>query len=254
MAKEVSHQGGRGRGPADASSLRRGFWFALDSEQRAALGEAARPRSYAPRAPLVCQGDESDHVIIIEDGWAKVTATTEDGHDVVLAVRGPGDLIAESAVLGSRTRSATVTALSPLRALILPAARFTTFLDSHPEAWRLVSGTFVQRLDEADRRLEAHLTSTGTQRLALLLVDLAEESALRSPPGADGSIDIAPPLSQTEIGSWVDASRETIARGLALLRRRGLIRTGWRKITVIDRHALRAFAQGFPTASHHDDH
>ncbi|TDC91981.1 Crp/Fnr family transcriptional regulator [Actinomadura sp. 7K507] len=254
MPEGTSHQGGRGRGPADASSLRRGFWFALDSEQRAALGEAARSRSYAPGSPLVHQGDESNDVTIIEDGWAKVTSTTEDGHDVVLAVRGPGDLIAESVVLGGRTRSATVTALSPLRALMFPAARFTAFLKFHPEAWRLVSGTFVQRLDEADRRLEAHLTSTGTQRLALLLVDLAEESALRSPAGADGSIDIAPTLSQTEIGSWVDASRETVARGLALLRRRGLVRTGRRKITVVDQHALRAFAQGIPTASHHDDH
>jgi CRP/FNR family transcriptional regulator, cyclic AMP receptor protein len=57
----------------------------------------------------------------------------------VLAVRGPGDLIAESAVLGTRRRSATVTALDPLTALVIPAARFTAFLDEHPQVWRLIS-------------------------------------------------------------------------------------------------------------------
>ncbi|MFD0851184.1 Crp/Fnr family transcriptional regulator [Actinomadura adrarensis] len=243
MPEETSHQGGRGRAPADAPSLRRGFWHALDPQQQAELREVARPRLYPTRSPLVYQGEQSDHVIIIETGWAKVTATTEDGHDVVLAVRGPGDLIAESAILGGRTRSATVTALSPIRALVFPAARFTAFLDAHPAVWRLVSGTFVQRLDDADRRLEVQVTSTGVQRLALLLTDLAAVSALHGSRAADGSIEIAPPLSQEEVGSWIDASRETVARALNLLRSRGLIRTGWRRITVVNLPELRAFAQ-----------
>ncbi|QXJ20255.1 Crp/Fnr family transcriptional regulator [Actinomadura graeca] len=225
------------------SSSRPGFWAALDRVQQAALRSAARPRHFAVKAPLVYQGDESDHVIIIERGWAKVTSATEDGHNVVLAVRGPGDLLAESAVLGGRTRSATVTALSPIRALVVPAARFTGFLDAHPEVWMLVTGTFVQRLDDSDRRLKAHVTSRGTRRLAQLLADLAELSAQHTPPARDGSIDIGPPLSQEELGSWMDASRETVARALNGLRRDGLIRTGWRKITVVDLPGLRAAAR-----------
>ncbi|MEU8303391.1 Crp/Fnr family transcriptional regulator [Actinomadura sp. NPDC048955] len=252
MAEEISHRGGRGRASADASSLRRGFWYALGSEQRAALRDVGRLRHFDARTPLVHEGDGSDHVLIIQEGWAKVTSSTEDGHNVVLAVRGPGDLIAESAVLGARTRSATVTALSPVNALVFPAARFIAFLDAHPEAWMLVSGTFVRRLDDADRRLEVHVTSTGAQRLAMLLLDLAELSAVHGPPRADGSVEIAPQLSQEEIGSWIDASRETVARSLARLRRQGLIRTGWRKITVVDLHRLRAFAQNNEDTDPHE--
>lgn len=41
----------------------------------------------------------------------------------------------------------------------------------------------------------------------------------------------------------MDASRETVARALATLRREGLVSTGWRKITVEDPPRLRAFAQ-----------
>ncbi|MBD2899367.1 Crp/Fnr family transcriptional regulator [Actinomadura nitritigenes] len=229
--------------PPSPSVPRPGFWAALDTAQRTALRAAARPRQFAVKAPLVYQGDESDHVIIIERGWAKVTSSTEDGHDVVLAVRGPGDLLAESAVLGGRTRSATVTALSPVRALVVPAGRFTGFLDEHPDVWMLVTGTFVQRIDDSDRRLRAHVTSRGTQRLARLLADLAERSAQHVPPAPDGSIVIGPPLSQEELGSWMDASRETVARAMTGLRAAGLIRTGWRRITVIDLPGLRAFAE-----------
>jgi hypothetical protein len=45
--------------------------------------------------------------MIIQRGWAKVTSTTEDGHEVVLAVRGPGELVCEGAApapLGHRGR------------------------------------------------------------------------------------------------------------------------------------------------------
>ncbi|MCP9977041.1 Crp/Fnr family transcriptional regulator [Actinomadura madurae] len=237
MSERTIPRGGPAAGPGG------GFWDALDVPERAALRASGRSRTYAPRVPLCYQGDDSDHIIIIESGWAKVTSAGEDGRVVVLAVRGPGDLVCESAVLGRRERSATVQALDHVRALVVPAARFTAFLDAHPRVWLLVSGTFVRRLDDADRRLQAHVSAQGARRLALLLDGLAELSARHVPPGPDGAIAIGPPLSQEELGSWMDASRETVARALATLRREGLVSTGWRKITVEDPPRLRAFAQ-----------
>lgn len=233
-----------GMGDAGRRSLRDGFWNALAPAQQKDLLDASRPRRYPPKAPLAYQGDDSDHAIIIMEGWAKVTSSTEDGHEVVLAVRGPGDLIGESAVLAERARSATITALSPIRALVVPAARFIGFLDAHPGVWMLVSGTFVQRIDDADRRLQAHVTASGPRRLALLLADLAEISLQHAAPAEDGSVDIGPALSQEELGSWIDASRETVARALNGLRGKGLILTGWRRITVVDLPGLRAYAHG----------
>ncbi|WP_347813233.1 Crp/Fnr family transcriptional regulator, partial [Actinomadura sp. GC306] len=228
--------GGLAPGPSDA------FWDALDEAERAALRRVARPRGYGTRMPLCYQGDDSDHLIVIESGWAKVTSSGPDGREVVLAVRGPGDLVCESAVLGGRERSATVAALGPVRALVVPASRFTGFLDAHPRVWRLVSGTFVRRLDDAGRRLQAHVSAQGARRLAILLADLADRSARHCPPDASGGVALGPPLSQEELGSWMDASRETVARALATLRGEGLVRTGWRKIIVTDPAGLRAFA------------
>ncbi|MFD0905717.1 Crp/Fnr family transcriptional regulator, partial [Actinomadura sediminis] len=220
-----------------------GFFDALDGAQRAALRRAGSPYAYPARAPLCYQGEDSDHIIVIESGWAKVASGTEDGREIILAVRGPGDLVCESAVLGSRQRSATVTALSAVRALIVPAARFTAFLDAHPGMWLLVSGTFVRRLDDADRRLQASVSAQGARRLALLLADLADLSVRHAPPAPDGGVEIAPPLSQEELGGCIDASRETVARALAVLRDAGLVRTARRRIAVRDASALRAFAE-----------
>ncbi|MGH3390600.1 MAG: cyclic nucleotide-binding domain-containing protein, partial [Actinomadura sp.] len=98
-----------------------GFLHTLGETERTALRAAARPRTYPNRMPLCHEGDESDHVVVIESGWAKVTSATENGHEVMLAIRGPGDLVCEGAVLGHRRRSGTVAAISPLRSLIISA-------------------------------------------------------------------------------------------------------------------------------------
>ncbi|WP_018656412.1 Crp/Fnr family transcriptional regulator [Actinomadura flavalba] len=227
--------------PADHRPLP--FWSALEPSQRTALRDAGLTRRYPARGTLCHQGDASDHVVVIESGWAKASVTGPEGHAVVLAVRGPGDLVCESAVLGDRQRSATVTALSPLRGLIVQAVRFTAFLEANPAVWKLVSGTFVGRLDDAGRRAQAHVSARGAQRLAQLLVELAEQSLPHVAPAADGGLEIAPPLSQEELGSCMDSSRETVARAFGELRERGLARTGWRQTVITDLPGLREFAR-----------
>jgi CRP/FNR family cyclic AMP-dependent transcriptional regulator len=232
-------------GTIQKPSPRRRFWNDLTEAERDILRSHGRPRAYAAKIPVCSQGDGSDHVVIIMTGWVKVTSSTSDGHTVFLAVRGPSDLVCEGAMFRDRSRSATVTSLSPLNTLVVPAGRFTTFLDGHPRVSRMVTGTVVNRLDDADRRAQAHATGGGALRIIDLLIYLAELSVhyeQYDPPGADGGVMIRPPLSQAELGSWVDASRETAARAFKDLRDLGLVQTGWRKITVMDLPGLRAYA------------
>lgn len=68
---------------------------------------------------------------------------------------------------------------------------------------------------------------------------------MKHPTGQTGVI-IQPPLSQSELASWVDSSRETVARALKLWRASGWITTARRKITVLDTTALRSYADGVP--------
>ena len=247
MIKTTYGQGGQGSGFSRLSSsalrLNDTFWFALNDAQRKKLLKVARPCVYSTRSSLMYQGEESDHVIVIEDGWVKVTATTKGGHEVLLAVRGPGDLIGEGALLGSGRPSATIKALTPVHGFVLHSGRFENFLNEHPAVWKLVGRTLVQRQEGVERRLQAHISTKGTRRLAALLVELAEMSAKHVSPSPDGHIPIAPPLSQEELGRWIDASRETVARALNNLRARGLVRTGRRKIVVEDLPGLREFVE-----------
>jgi CRP/FNR family transcriptional regulator, cyclic AMP receptor protein len=218
------------------------FWDDLTAAEQADLVGVARSRTY-PSDTVVChQGDDSDYVLVIKRGWVKVTSPTDEGRNVFLAVRGPSDLICEGAMFGGRQRNATVTSLSPLDTLVVLAGRFTSFLDAHPRVSRMVTKDVVRRWDDDTRRVQAHAYGDGGLRLVQLLIYLAELSLEYGPATAAGEIEISAPLSQAELGSWVDASRETAARAFRALRDRKLVRTGWRRIVIVDLPALRAYA------------
>lgn len=61
---------------------------------------------------LFREGDAPDTAFLIESGRIEVK-TSQRGHDVVLSVLGPGDLVGEMAVIDDSHRTATATALAP---------------------------------------------------------------------------------------------------------------------------------------------
>src|SRR5450631_2090362 len=56
------------------------------------------------------QGSPADSVFYIQDGKAKVTVTSEQGKEAVVAVLGPGDFFGEGSLTAQTLRMATVSA------------------------------------------------------------------------------------------------------------------------------------------------
>ncbi len=223
------------------------FWNELDKTEQDTLRQAGRLQRFpVGGVPLCFEGDGTDNVLIILAGWAKVTSPTSSGREVVLAVRGPGDIVGELSGLFGRPRSATVQAVVDIETLSIAASRFREFLDGNPRCWWPLTATLVARMDDLGDRLRVHAENDGGRRIAHLLVYLAELFIRDRIWDPGDPIEVHPPLSQTELGSWVDISRETAARAFRVLRARGLVQTGWRRIIVLDLAGLRAYAEGSP--------
>ncbi|MFF1614158.1 helix-turn-helix domain-containing protein [Amycolatopsis sp. NPDC058278] len=79
----------------------------------------------------------------------------------------------------------------------------------------------------------------ASQRVAALLIELADSQGRLSSNGI--SIDIS--LSQEEIASHIGAGRRTVARALRVLRERGIIETGRRRLVIRKPRVLRALAR-----------
>jgi CRP/FNR family transcriptional regulator, cyclic AMP receptor protein len=69
------------------------------------------PRRYVSGEVLVRQGELGSYVLALNHGVVKVSRVEADGHELLLAVRGRGEIIGENTYLGDQARTATVTAV-----------------------------------------------------------------------------------------------------------------------------------------------
>jgi CRP/FNR family transcriptional regulator, cyclic AMP receptor protein len=211
------------------------FLSALTAEERAAFRGAGRVRRFGRGEALFHEGDDPGGVVAIVSGRVKVSVSGAGGREVVLRFPAAGELVGELAAVASRPRSATVTAVEPVEAIILRAAEFQRFVAEHARVAPLVFERVAALLVEADRQLADFATRDVTARIAGRLLELAEEAG--EPHGTGVRITLA--LSQDELGAWTGASREAVARSLHLLRELGWIETRRREITVLNSEGLR---------------
>ena len=173
-------------------------------------------------------------MFVLVDGWVKIVGVTSDGHELTLALRGRGDTVGEMAGETTGYRTATVQAVGRVRALIVPYEKFSAFLDAHDGADRVYRRMVTRRWSDAESMLRTRSVTSGAQRLAVLLLELADRR--------DREVRMAMTLTQEELASLTGASRATVTRALSNWRRRGIIRTAQRDITITDLAALRKIA------------
>lgn len=213
----------------------RGLLEQLGAAERADFEERATVRNYGAGATLFHEGDPSDWVVAIVEGRVKVSALTEDGREVILAVCNPGEVLGELSAIDGRPRSATATALEPVRALMLAVDEFRAFLDHHPSAAVHLLQSVAERLRDADRRDVEYAALDSIGRIAARLVELAERFGIER---GDGGVRIELSITQDELAGWTGCSREAVGKALRTLREQGLVATGRRAITVLDTDGL----------------
>lgn len=217
-----------------------GFLGRLAGPDRADLERIGSIRTYRPGRFIMLEGDRVGHVLVLHEGRVKVTSSTPDGRELVLAVCGPGELIGEMSALGSQDDacSAAVEAIDPLVAQVISRDAFVDYIQTHPRALLVLTRSIIGRLKAADRRRLEFGSYDTPGRVARLLVEMAEKHGRVTRDG----IELGLSLSQEELAGLITASRESFARSLTSLRRLGLITTGRRSILVHDLDGLRRFA------------
>ena len=235
--------------PVAAASVRwerptaRSFWNSLADPERDALAAAGVEEVFRPGAVLCRAGDDTSQVMIIDSGWVKVSL--REGPEVaekILAVRGQGDVVGERAALTTSVRSATVTALDEVSAMVVPAERFAEFLRGHPRAAEVLERQVTERREENRRRLFPGDRAGAERRLAWLLLDLAQRR------GGYQHTVFTLPISQTELADWAGTSADAVSRFLRSWRDRGIIARSERsrRLTIIDLDGLAALCDAGP--------
>lgn len=216
------------------------FYGMLGETERRWLQQRGAVRIYHPGYLMMTEGEPSVYVMVLRHGFAAASCVTETGAQLLLRVHGPGDLVSGETVPGQQARTETVQALTRCSALVIPADKFAELLNSAAGVSRAFGIHMARRVQAADEQARTRLARPAI-RLARALLDLADRTGT-----ADGdAVTIPVDLPQETLAIWIAASRATVARELAALRRQGVIRTGYARITVTSPALLRDIAANF---------
>jgi CRP-like cAMP-binding protein len=154
------------------------FWAALDPDERRDFMAVAQRRTFARGATLMREGESADYVIVVLSGRTKI-CVYEYGRELLLAERGPDELIGERAALEVSERSATVIALATVQALVVTTERFADFVSTHPRVLGLVEGQVYVRLTEGpDRGIQQRRLDLAGENCTVVLTDVDGFGAL----------------------------------------------------------------------------
>ena len=115
-------------------------------------------KEYRAGETIIHEGEIGDCMYVIRSGQAEVIQSKE-GHEVILAVLGENDIFGEMALFQKEVRSATVRALTDVRALTVDKRIFLRRVHEDPS----FVFDILQKMSQRIRDLDAELTQIKTQ-------------------------------------------------------------------------------------------
>jgi branched-chain amino acid transport system substrate-binding protein len=134
------------------------FRNALNQELREALASRCKAVEFPAGSVLMKQGDGADAMYIVLEGAVSITIGGEPAEQQEVAISATGDVVGEMSLMLGTPRTATVTALTRLRAIEITKQAIEDLLKSTPELLQRFSRVLAQRQLEnqslAARRLD----------------------------------------------------------------------------------------------------
>ena len=192
----------------------------IDWEQFFSAVPTAKAFEYGANRSIFWAGDPADSVFFLRQGQVKLSVTSQQGKEAIIAILGSGDFFGEGCLAGQPLRMATATALTDCGLVRLEKHQMVTLLHEQHE----ISEVFVKHLLSRNIRYEADLVdqlfNSSEKRLArilLLLSNFGKDS--RSEP-------VLPRISQENLAEMVGTTRSRVSHFMNKFRQLGFIDYG----------------------------
>ena len=183
--------------------------------------------------------DNSRHAVLLLGGAVKIVANTAHGRSVLMAVRGPGDLLDELASAEGRPRMADVIACAPVHARVIRGTHLDQFLERNGEACLAVARSLGERLHQADRRWVDFVAAPARTRVVRVLAEIVQEYG----EATESGYVLGFPLTQPEIAALAGTALSTVEKTFHVLEVEGVIDRGYRQVMVTDLTRLLRFGE-----------
>jgi CRP/FNR family transcriptional regulator, cyclic AMP receptor protein len=183
----------------------------------AKVGEGKTITKYRKEQIVFSQGDPADAVFYIQKGKFKLTVTSEQGKEAVIAILGPGQFFGEGCLNGHGLRIATTAAMDDCVVTRIPKAAMVATLHKEPEFSELFISYLLSRNSRIEEDLIDQLFNSSEKRLARLLLLLANFGKEARPEPIVGKI------SQETLAEMIGTTRARVSHFMNKFRKLGYI-------------------------------
>lgn len=206
----------------------------LDESHLARLESRARIKKFPKGSSLYLPTDEADGTFLLAEGRIRISSTTPEGKQTILAFVEPGEVFGELALVEQGQREERAEAILNSTVVLIPSAEIRELMEVSAPLSLGVTKLIGLRRKRVERRLKSLLYRNNRDRLTHLLVELAEQYGNATTEGIELSIR----LSHQDLASIIGATRETVTTLLGEMQVENLVRIRRQRLLILDLRKL----------------
>jgi CRP/FNR family transcriptional regulator len=206
----------------------------LTEEELEEMIHVTRIQSIKKDVCLYHEGESSNALYFVIEGWFKAEKISQDGRQQTLRFIGPGEMINELAVFSNASNAVSMVAMEDAVVFSLLKWDIEAWLQKYPKFSKAVIESLASRIQQLLDHVEGLSLHTVEGRLARFL--LAESM--------DDVWERRTWITQTEIAARLGTVLDVVNRNLQKMVKDGVIEIHREKITIIDRERLAEIAGG----------
>ena len=208
----------------------------LPEAQLMELERIALDQSFGKGQSLFSEGSRASGFYVIISGKIKIYKLSLEGKEQILHIFGPGEFFGEVPVFAGGRYPAHAEALEASRVLFFPRDAFIGLIHREPSLALNMLAILCQRLRRFTHLIEDLSLKEVPARLAAYFLYLSES--------AEGANVVEIDITKGQLASFLGTIPETLSRILGKMSQLGFIQVDGRKITILDRKALKSLASG----------
>jgi CRP-like cAMP-binding protein len=184
--------------------------------------------------PIYFPQEPSNSIFFLKKGRVKLSRTSSDGKEMILALVNMGEVFGEMAFFDEGERNEFATALDDCLVCAINKNEFKGFVDKNPELNLRITKLIGLKLKKYSERIEELVFKDAEQRLVSFLLRLADENGKQ----IGEEIFVKPFLKHQDIAELTATSRQTVNSILTDLREKRVINFDRKKLIIYNREKL----------------
>jgi CRP/FNR family transcriptional regulator, cyclic AMP receptor protein len=214
------------------------LFMGIDRNALCGIEQSCRYRRFSAQEQIIDKDSAASDVFFIVRGRARVVNYSVSGREITFADLAEGDYFGELSAIDGLPRSAGVMAVEECLVLSLPRRLFLVILADYPQAALKVMQRLAKMVRSANERIMDLSTLAAHNRVqAELLRQAQRHETIRN------AAVIQPIPVHSDIASRVSTTRETVARVLNDLARKGIVERTRNALLIRNVHLLHAMVQ-----------